>query len=130
MLKRDNPYTPEAGHKPSMLAGRTIEIEEFAALVERLTAGDYERSLIHTGLRGVCKIVLLMELDASATGWATTDVQEIGSHPDFRVTFARMAARLLRDRPPTPDAGWGRTGARGRHGVQRRRARRRDLVEA
>jgi AAA ATPase domain len=99
MLKRDNPYTPGAGRKPPMLAGRASEIEEFAVLVERLSAGDYERSLIYTGLRGVGKTVLLMELDvlATETGWATTDVQEVGSQPDFRVTFARMAARLLRE---------------------------------
>ena len=40
-----------------------------------------------------------MELDVLATeaGWATPDVQEVGSQPDFRVTFARMAARLLRE---------------------------------
>lgn len=40
-----------------------------------------------------------MELDvlASEAGWASTDVQEVGSQPDFRVTFARMAARLLRE---------------------------------
>jgi hypothetical protein len=40
-----------------------------------------------------------MEFDALASeaGWATTDVQEVGSQPDFRVTFARMAARLLRE---------------------------------
>jgi hypothetical protein len=40
-----------------------------------------------------------MELDvlASEAGWATTDVQEVGSQPDFRVTFARMATRLLRE---------------------------------
>jgi hypothetical protein len=34
---------------------------------------------------------------ASEAGWATTDVQEVGSQPDFRVTFARLAARLLRE---------------------------------
>jgi hypothetical protein len=34
---------------------------------------------------------------ASEAGWATTHVQEVGSQPDFRVTFARMAARLLRE---------------------------------
>jgi hypothetical protein len=34
---------------------------------------------------------------ASEAGWATTDVQEVGSQPDFRVTFARMATRLLRE---------------------------------
>jgi hypothetical protein len=34
---------------------------------------------------------------ASEAGWATTDMQEVGSQPDFRVTFARMATRLLRE---------------------------------
>jgi hypothetical protein len=40
-----------------------------------------------------------MEFDvlASEAGWATTDVQEVGSQPDFRLTFARMATRLLRE---------------------------------
>jgi hypothetical protein len=47
----------------------------------------------------VGKTVLLMEFDvlASEAGWATTDVQEVDSQPDFRVTFGRMAARLLRE---------------------------------
>jgi hypothetical protein len=38
-----------------------------------------------------------MEFDvlASEAGWATTDVQEVGTNADFRATFARMAARLL-----------------------------------
>ncbi len=97
--KRENPYTPGAGRKPPNLAGRDRDLEGFQALIERLAAGGYERSLIYSGLRGVGKTVLLMELDVLATeaGWATTDVQEVGSQPDFRVTFARMAARLLRE---------------------------------
>ena len=99
MHKRDNPYTPGAGRKPPMLAGRDRDLEGFQALIERLGAGGYERSLIYSGLRGVGKTVLLMELDvlASEAGWASTDVQEVGSQPDFRVTFARMAMRLLRE---------------------------------
>jgi hypothetical protein len=99
MHKRDNPYTPGAGRKPPMLAGRDRDLEEFQALIERLALGGYERSLIYSGLRGVGKTVLLMELDvlASEAGWATTDVQEVGTQPDFRVTFARMATRLLRE---------------------------------
>jgi hypothetical protein len=99
MLKRDNPYTPGAGRKPPNLAGRDRDLENFQSLIERLGAGGYERSLIYSGLRGVGKTVLLMEFDvlASEAGWATTDVQEVGSQPDFRVTFARMAARLLRE---------------------------------
>jgi len=97
--KRDNPHTPGAGRKPPTLAGRDLDLENFGSLIERLTAGSYERSLIYSGLRGVGKTVLLMEFDvlASEAGWATTDVQEVGSQPDFRVTFARMAARLLRE---------------------------------
>jgi hypothetical protein len=99
MQKRENPYTPGAGRKPPNLAGRDGELENFQVLTERLAAGGYERSLIYSGLRGVGKTVLLMEFDVLATeaGWATTDVQEVGSQPDFRVTFARMAARLLRE---------------------------------
>lgn len=99
MNKRDNPYTPGAGRKPPTLAGRDGDLENFQALIERLGTGGYERSLVYSGLRGVGKTVLLMEFDvlASEAGWATTDVQEVGSQPDFRVTFARMATRLLRE---------------------------------
>ena len=99
MQKRENPYTPGAGRKPPNLAGRGRDLENFQSLIERLATGGYERSLIYSGLRGVGKTVLLMEFDvlASEAGWATTDVQEVGSQPDFRVTFARMAARLLRE---------------------------------
>ncbi len=99
MNKRDNPYTPGAGRKPATLAGRDGELDGFQGLVERLGSGRYERSLIYSGLRGVGKTVLLMELDVLATeaGWATTDVQEVGSQPDFRLTFTRMAMRLLRE---------------------------------
>ncbi len=99
MNKRDNPYTPGAGRKPATLAGRDQDLENFQALIERLAAGSYERSLIYSGLRGVGKTVLLMEFDvlASEAGWATTDVAEVGSQPDFRLAFARMAARLLRE---------------------------------
>lgn len=99
MHKRDNPYTPGAGRRPPTLAGRDRDLDHFQALAERLGAGGHERSLIYSGLRGVGKTVLLMELDvlASEAGWATTDVQEVGSQPDFRVTFARMGVRLLRE---------------------------------
>lgn len=99
MNKRENPYTPGAGRKPATLAGRDEDLENFQALIERLATGGYERSLIYSGLRGVGKTVLLMEFDvlASEAGWATTDVAEIGSQPDFRLAFARMAARLLRE---------------------------------
>ena len=102
MNRRDNPYTPGAGRRPAYLAGRANEIGKFNDLVARITAGDFERSLIFSGLRGVGKTVLLMELElvANEAGWITSDVQEVGSQPDFRLTFARMAARLLRELSP------------------------------
>src|SRR5882724_6080812 len=98
MQRRDNPYTPGAGRKPPNLAGRDRDLEDFSSLIEVLSAGGADRSLVYYGLRGVGKTVLLMELDilASEAGWATTDVQEVGSQPDFRATFAQMASRLLR----------------------------------
>lgn len=99
MHRRDNPYTPGAGRRPPCLAGRDTDLEDFASLVDVLSGGGADRSLIYYGLRGVGKTVLLMELDilASEAGWATTDVQEVGSQPDFRATFALMASRLLRE---------------------------------
>jgi hypothetical protein len=97
--RRDNPYTPGAGRRPPCLAGRDQALDEFSSLIEVLSAGGAERSLVFSGLRGVGKTVLLLEMDilASEAGWATTDVQEVGSQPDFRSTFAQMAARLLRE---------------------------------
>ncbi len=99
MKRRDNPYTPGAGRKPPYLAGRDGELEQFSSLLEVVASGGAERSTIYYGLRGVGKTVLLMELDilASEAGWTTTDVQEVGSKPDFRSTFAQMASRLLRE---------------------------------
>jgi hypothetical protein len=43
------PYTPGARRKPPNLAGRDRDLR---ALIERLGAGGYERSLIYSGLRG------------------------------------------------------------------------------
>src|ERR1700728_1465460 len=99
MQRRENPYTPGAGRKPPYLAGRDSDLEDFSALIEALSDGQAERSFIYSGLRGVGKTVLLMEFDllASESGWATTDVQEVGNQPDFRATFAQMASRLLRE---------------------------------
>lgn len=99
MQRRDNPYTPGAGRKPPYLAGRDQELEDFSSMIELLSSGGADRSLIYYGLRGVGKTVLLSEMDlmAAEAGWATTDVQEVGSGPDFRATFTQMASRLLRE---------------------------------
>ena len=88
MNKGNNPYTPGARRRPPILAGSDPDLEKVQVLDERLSGG-YERSLIYFGLRGVGETVLLMEFDALANeaGWATTDVHEVGSQPDFRVGF-------------------------------------------
>jgi enamine deaminase RidA (YjgF/YER057c/UK114 family) len=39
--KRENPYTPGAGRKPPVLAGRDPDLENVQALIERLSAGGY-----------------------------------------------------------------------------------------
>jgi hypothetical protein len=98
MKRRDNPYTPGAGQKPAVLAGRDGDLDDFRVLLDRLQEGRYERSIVFSGLRGVGKTVLLLELDLMAreAGWSSSDVQEVGSQHDFRVSFARMAARVLR----------------------------------
>jgi hypothetical protein len=98
MNRHDNPYTPGAGWKPRKLAGREPEVDQFGILLDRMTRGSHEPSLIFTGLRGVGKTVLLLECEVLAreAGWATHDVYEVGSQADFRVTFAKLATILLR----------------------------------
>src|SRR3981081_1955219 len=98
MNRSDNPYTPGAGWKPRKLAGREAELDQFRVLLERMTRGNHEPSLIFTGLRGVGQTGLLLECEALAreAGWATHDVYEVGSQADFRITFAKLATALLR----------------------------------
>lgn len=54
-----NPYTPNAGSRPSELAGRDQELEQFRVLIGRLKRGATEQSMVIRGLRGVGKTVLL-----------------------------------------------------------------------
>ena len=96
MDQRLDPYTPGSGVKPLKLAGRDRDLESFGVLVARLAAGQPERSLIYSGLRGVGKTVLLLEFETLAreAGWVCNDVEEVGSG-DFRLTFAELAYQLL-----------------------------------
>lgn len=97
MDRRTDPYTPGSGRSPGYLAGRNQELEEFTVLIDRVTAGLGERSVIYSGLRGVGKTVLLIEFDALArqASWASTDVHEVGIQADFRTTFSEATFRLL-----------------------------------
>jgi AAA ATPase domain len=98
MDRRLDPYTPGSGRSPEYLAGRDQDLEEFRVLIDRITGGLGERSIIYSGLRGVGKTVLLIEFDTIAreAGWASTDVHEVGTQPDFRTTFSETGFKLLR----------------------------------
>ena len=68
-----NPYAPGAGQRPPELAGRDEQVRAFDVVLERVTRGRPERSLVLTGLRGVGKTVLLNALRGQAVrkGWGT-----------------------------------------------------------
>lgn len=68
-----NPYAPGAGQRPPELAGRDDELTAFDVVLERVSNGRPERSLVLTGLRGVGKTVLLGALRSAAVrrGWGT-----------------------------------------------------------
>ncbi|PVG82290.1 ATPase [Nocardioides gansuensis] len=68
-----NPYAPGAGQRPPELAGRDEQLGAFDVVIERVSAGRPERSLVLTGLRGVGKTVLLNALRSAAVRkkWGT-----------------------------------------------------------
>jgi hypothetical protein len=68
-----NPYAPGAGQRPPELAGRDGELDAFEVLLERVSRGRPERSVVLIGLRGVGKTVLLNALRSAAVrrGWGT-----------------------------------------------------------
>jgi hypothetical protein len=87
-----NPYTPNAGAQPPATFGRDAQIDSFRLLLQRMSAGRTEQSMIITGLRGVGKTVLLGKFyrEALEQGWVVVEV-EATKHDDtaFR---SRMAA--------------------------------------
>jgi hypothetical protein len=93
---RDNPYTPNAGAKPPLLAGRDEQLAVFDLLLARLRRGRTERSMIITGLRGVGKTVLLGEFRtaAEAAGWVAVEA-EITKQTAFGQRMALLARRAL-----------------------------------
>ncbi len=68
-----NPYAPGAGQRPPELAGRDEQSRTFEVVLERVSRGRPERSIVLTGLRGVGKTVLLNALRGAAVraGWGT-----------------------------------------------------------
>ena len=93
-----NPYTPGAGTRPSELAGRDEEIENFKILLARLRGGRAEQSQIITGLRGVGKTVLLNTFEDHAEGAGYLTVfREMTQETSLPELLAKDTQRLLRD---------------------------------
>jgi hypothetical protein len=93
-----NPYTPGAGTRPSELAGRDQEIENFKILLARLRAGRSDQSQIIIGLRGVGKTVLLNTFEdyAENAGYLTA-FRELTQESSLSELLAKDVQRLLRD---------------------------------
>ena len=72
-----NPYAPGAGTPPPELAGRDELLETVRIATERVRAGRPAKSLLHIGLRGVGKTVLLdrMRNDAEGSGIHTLRIE-------------------------------------------------------
>lgn len=103
-----NPYTPNAGALPEVLAGRDDQLEAFRTLLARLERGRTDQSMIVTGLRGVGKTVLLSRFReiGDDAGWEIVEI-EASKHDDARfrqAVFSQLRAALLR---LSPRARWG-----------------------
>lgn len=108
-----NPYTPNAGAAPEVMVGRDDQTKSFLTLLQRLSRGRTEQSMIMTGLRGVGKTVLLGQFVdiAREAQWEVVEI-EASKHDDrrFRQTmFSQLKAALLR---LSPRARWTARGRR------------------
>ena len=86
-----NPYAPGAGQRPPELAGRDEQLHAFDVVIERISRGRPERSIVLTGLRGVGKTVLLNALRSAAVRahWGTGKLE---ARPDHRLRRPLSAA--------------------------------------
>ncbi len=73
----DNPFSPGAGSPPPELVGRDGTLEQARILLGRVRQRRSEKSLLLTGLRGVGKTVLLIEMErlAQDAGYRTIAVE-------------------------------------------------------
>lgn len=103
-----NPYTPNAGAQPPAVLGRDVQLESFDLLLQRMSAGRTEQSMIITGLRGVGKTVLLgrFQRRAAEQNWVVIE-REVSKHDDTQ--FRRQMASSVRTAlfEMSPKARWG-----------------------
>jgi len=100
-----NPYTPGAGTKPLVIAGRANELSKAGALLLSVKHGAAQRSLMLYGLRGVGKTVLLNEMErmAEAEGYLGEHL-EMSENDDFRKVMAKACRRVLLKISPVQQA--------------------------
>lgn len=98
MDRHQNPYTPGAGARPPLLAGRDRDVDDFRVAFQRLGAGQFARSFMLDGLRGVGKTVLLNEADVMARehSWVSSGVVECNEDDELTLLIARLCHRALR----------------------------------
>jgi len=96
MEKHLNPYTPGAGTKPLVIAGRATEVEKAETLLKSVKEGNAQRSLMLYGLRGVGKTVLLNEMERiSESHEYISEHLEMSEKDDFRRVIAKVARKIL-----------------------------------
>lgn len=73
----DDPYTPTAGRRPPVLAGRESQEQQFELMLQRLERGLSAQSMMLVGLRGVGKTVLLGRFEeiAQSRNWVSKDAE-------------------------------------------------------
>jgi hypothetical protein len=100
-----NPYAPGAGQRPPELAGRDQELGAFDVVLERVSHGRPERSLVLTGLRGVGKTVLLNALRSAAVrrGWGTGKLEARPDQPLRRPLSSALHQAVRELAHPAPD---------------------------
>ncbi|MBF0661768.1 MULTISPECIES: AAA family ATPase [unclassified Rhodococcus (in: high G+C Gram-positive bacteria)] len=103
-----NPYAPGAGQRPPELAGREKQLAAFDVVLERISRGRPERSVVLTGLRGVGKTVLLNHLRSAAIAksWGTGKIE---ARPDQGLrrplsSALHMAVREIAAAHPDPES--------------------------
>src|SRR3954452_4206825 len=101
-----NPYAPGAGQRPPELAGRDQHLAAFDVVLERVSRGRPERSLVLTGLRGVGKTVLLNALRSAAVRrrWGTGKLEGRPEQPLRRPLSSALHQAGRELGPPSPQA--------------------------
>lgn len=91
-----NPYRPDAGARPPVLAGRGGQLNHFRSIITQLGAGGGEKHVLLTGLRGVGKTVLLNEFETlcAGAGWPG-EAKEVGRETQVSVLVGRVVRRAL-----------------------------------